>query len=525
MNYVIRDMREKKPLNWPLFLFIFAAIVMRLYILYFPISFFGYIVPPGEDPVNHYKFIESILAGNFNTGYPWLFHLIAAMASKVSGLSIIDTLKYITPAMVVLPSLAIYLFLKRNFSTISALIGFIIVLWASNYALLAYGDGNYPNILAGGFFLPLTLLFLVLSLKERKLSNYIWTGVFALLTLLTHHLSAAYLLVIIAVYLIVLGIYNRFDKIAKNYSRVAIFILILFGLSLLITSLFSFREMFIQAYQSIVQSGSFNAGAGFATPIDYADYGSQIGPFVYYGGLLGIIFLIHLLGRQDEKTNKPAIILILVWFVIAFIFSRMSQVGLPGRFARELAIPLVLAESIMVWRFFVAMSTNIQRALALFVLGLIVVFEMAQVNGGVFRSPYFFEKMIWFDKNDKKAADTITTLTKEDAIIIANPTSPYLPIFAKRKIVFPPLEKTKSRAALLRYAEATGATYAVISGKTSANPSETYLFFSNFGKITDNLKSGVKDCRLIETDDPEILIYDLTDCTTQGEKMVSQTQQ
>jgi|GEM_PF-1963177 len=513
--------RTDKGTLFAIGVFMLIAIALRLYVLYFPISFFGYLVPPGDDAIRHFEMITKILGGNFNTGYPWLFHLFVAAIVKVTGANVIDVLRVITPALVVLPSIAVYLFLKKSFSRVAALIGFVILLWASNYALIAYGDGNYPNIIAGGFFLPLSLLYLVLSLKERRLSYYLATATFAILTLLTHHLSAAYLLVIVLVYIISLGIWNRAEKIADNYARTTIFILVLLALSALVASLFSFREIFIQAYHSILQSGSVSAGVNFAMPIEFGEYGAQIGPFVYYGGLLGMIFLIYLLGQPKEKINKPALLLILVWFIVTYLLSRFSQAGLPGRFARELALPLVLAESIMIWRFIQAMRTNTQKILTVFGLGVIIVFELAQVNGGYYRTPDFFKKMIWFDASDKKSSDAIKAIVPQNEVVIANNTTPYLPIFAERKIVFIPLANTQNLTSLHVFADTYKARYVFVGRKTSANPTaDGYSFFANFDKITSNLQKDLENCKALETDDTSSVLYDLNSCPVKPAKSV-----
>ena len=402
----------------------------------------------------------------------------------------------------------------------SALIGFVIALWASNYALVAYGDGNYPNIIAGGLFLPLTLLFLLLSFRQRRLSYYLLTAIFAVLTLLTHHLSAVYLLVITLVYLIVLGAWNKFETIASNYRRTAVFILILLGAAILLVLASPFRSMFAEVFHSIAQSGSFSAGTSFSLPPEFSEYASQIGPFVYYGGLVGMIFLIYLLGQPKTRINKPALLLILVWFIVAYGFSRFSQVGLPGRFARETAVPLIMAEAIMVWCFIQAMQTNAQKIVAALGFGLIIILELVQVNGGAYRSPDFFKRMIWFDANDKRSADTIELIVPQDEVVLANPTTPYLPIFTSRKIVFVSLDKTPNLSALRAYAKAVEAHYVFIGTKTSANPDEeTYPFFNNFDKISKNLQNDLSKCESITVPDSNFAIYDLANCLNQKSKI------
>ena len=85
---------QEDQINWMIAIFIILAIALRLYLLYFPIFFFGYLVPPGDDAVRHYEMIKSILSGNFNTDYPWLFHLFVAGIAKISGFNVIIFLSF-----------------------------------------------------------------------------------------------------------------------------------------------------------------------------------------------------------------------------------------------------------------------------------------------------------------------------------------------------------------------------------------------------------------------------------------------
>jgi hypothetical protein len=501
------------------FLFILVAVELRFYLLYYPIAFYNYLVPPGDDAANHYVMIENILKGKFDTSYPWLFHYIIATISRIGGWSVIDVLRYLTPALVILPSIAIYIFLKQTFNRTTALIGFVICLWASNYGLVAYGDGNYPNIIAAGFLMPLAMLYLLRSLKERKLSNYIWTMVLTLLIMLTHHLSAIYMIAVVPIYLIALGIWNKCEKLAVNYKRAMIYLGIVFAAVVGFVALLPIKQVFVAAFASITGSGSFSAGANFTKPIEFGDYASQIGSLAFYGGLIGLLYLIYLLGEPKEKVNKSAILMVLIWFVVIFVLSRLSQTGLPGRFAREAAVPLIMSLAISIGYFISMMRSNLQKSLATLFFGLIIFINLVQVNAGQYMAPDFFNRMIWFSEQDKRAVDAIVKFTPKDAIILANPTTPYLPIFAEREIRFNVPPQVKIPSGVRDYAAQANIHFLFIGKKTPSNPDDkTYPFFADFDKRTDLLKAAIVGCGPISDKDETFAIYDLDKCKVKAKK-------
>jgi hypothetical protein len=203
----------------------------------------------------------------------------------------------------------------------------------------------------------------------------------------------------------------------------------------------------------------------------------------------------------------------LVWFLVAFLLSRSSQVGLPGRFAREAAVPLILAIAVALGYFIFLLRSNYQKFIAIFALGFIIYMNLAQINDGAYRSPDFFNKMVWFDADDKLAAEAIDSVAGENSKIIANPTTPYLPMFAKTPIEFVGLDQLTDATALRVYAKEAGIRYIFIGSKTSANPDEkAYPFFANFDQKTTLLKKVVETCPPKINSNAKFTIYDLNDC-------------
>lgn len=485
--------KSEKGMDLLTWILIFGCLVFRLYILYFPFKLYGYLVPPGQDAINHLSLIKNIMQGNYDFSYPPFFHWIISLIAQFSSMDPLRILKWLTPAMVALPSIAVFLFLKKNFGRFTAVVGFLIALMATNYGLIAFADGNYPNILAGGLFLPVALAYLAASSRSKKLSNYVVVIILAILMVLTHHLTAAIFILILFCYSLLLLIWNKKEEIAPGLRKLAIFSFVVVAIVLVAVFATSLRDFFLPFLKQIISGQSLVRGSAFIRPVEYWQYGEVIGSLVWSGGLISLFYLIYMLGKKGQQ-NKAAILLILVWFVLLFVLSRISVSGLQGRFARELGLPLILAMAITIRELFSNFNIKMQKIIGYGLLGLIIVFNLSQINDESFSSPKFFNSMIWFDRYDLEKAKYIENISEPDDIIFSNRTSPYLPYFADRNIDFNIEAKL---ADLPGYAETKGAKYLFIGQKTRANPdSKSYPFYKGFEEIRENLMNIAKQNKL-----------------------------
>ncbi len=482
---------SESSLDFLIWIGIFLLIFYRLYVLYFPFKLFGYLVPPGNDPVVHYEMIKRVLSGDFNIQYPLLFHTLVAYASRITSIDPITIMKSIGPILVVLPPIAIYIFLKNNFGRLVGLVGVIISLLATNYGLLAFADGNYPNMISGGFLMPLTLMFLVFAANSKKISNYFWGLVLALIMVATHQLTMALFVLILIIFTTIMLIWNANEPGFKGVRRLGFFTIGFLVVLTLIVLASPLKSFFTNVFH-LVLSGGFVDDVAYIKPISFSEYQHAVGSFVWSGGLISIIYLIFLLGKKREEENKAAILLVLVWFAVCFLLSRMSVTGVPARFAREMAIPLIMAISISIVAIIRQNGNIIQKILASGFFGFIIVLNLVQVNGGAFSSPTYFNSMIWFSSQDKEKTDFIKLATAPEDIIASNRTTPYLPVFAGREVLFN-LETNLSKNNLDEYLKKMGAKYLFIGLKTGANPSgEVYPFFRDFDKTTEALTAVAK---------------------------------
>ena len=225
----------------------------------------------------------------------------------------------------------------------------------------------------------------------------------------------------------------------------------------------------------------------FSQPLPYTEYAPQIGPFVWPAGVFSLFVLIYLLGQKSQGKNRVSYLLILVWAGVLYTVSRMEMFGLPGRFAREMAFPLTLSIGVSLAAILHRLP-RMSRIFSIGLLGLVVVANLTQLNSGYAKSPEFFNSIIWYTERDKEKADYLHSLVAEGDKVIANPTTPYLPIFSEREIMFVPSATASNPAKLESYIRHSGAKYLFVGRVTDANPDgKAYPFFADFDLITKQL--------------------------------------
>lgn len=440
------------------FLIIALAVAWKLYLVYGGLRNFSYIVPPGEDPMYHAYMVMDILSGHSETTYPLLFHWIIALISSVGDISPITVMNYITPAMILLPSIACYIFLRLNISKTAALIGFLLMLLTSNYGLVAYGDGNYPNILAMGFFAPIAFAFLVKLINDRSLKNVFGAVFFFVSTLLTHHLTTALVLAILLFFSIAVLVYSTFIKRSLHVRKISLIILgVLLAMSLSIIFLPQ-KAVYQNAIHNLRERGSLMATKSFVQILPITEMADITGEMIFYVGLFCFVYLVMMLGRKKADTNKLALVLILTWFVVIFALSRFEAVSLPARIAREVGIPLVLAIAVTIDDILQKASGLKHKILIIIALCLVFSGSLVQYNSGAYRRPEYFTPMVWFWPEDKEKVDYISK--NLDGKIICNEATPYLKLFGEGNII--PLRDASSEAYIAERVKKINPSYLMV---------------------------------------------------------------
>lgn len=101
----------KKQIYWATF---FLMLIALIFVQYFGLIKYQYLVPPGHDGMMHWHMIKPYFDGTktfwqgISSGeYPPLYHWLIANISNIANLSIIDTIKWTSPAILVIILVAI----------------------------------------------------------------------------------------------------------------------------------------------------------------------------------------------------------------------------------------------------------------------------------------------------------------------------------------------------------------------------------------------------------------------------------
>ena len=430
----------KKNIKWLLLFLLFVfCIGLKLYIVYFGYINYHYIVPPGYDAIPHLNLINNLASSSW--GYPKLFHYIAHYLSDLTHRDPFYILTYWTPTMIILPSLSIFFLLKQIFNLKTAGIATLFFLFTSNYPLYGFVDGNYPNILAYGFFAVLCIAFIIKYINTKKLFYLYISALFYILTGLTHHFSFAELNGILLLSLITMAI-TRQIKLPKlrfnvrNYSTLFLSLLLLYFLFIIYKI---YGSQYISFFTGLISNKSVIQDAYLSQAVQYYRYPDIVGSLIWYGGTLGLFYMIITFSKSQKKDYTKLILF--VWIILIYSLSRLPSSGLPERFARELAVPLIICFAYLINRLINHLDhLELNRLSIIFGYGFIIYFII--INSSLYNPalldslPNSFSGMVWYDQSDQGKSDYIKNNFSSDQSIYINPyANPYMKLMTKANLV------------------------------------------------------------------------------------------
>lgn len=389
-------------------------------------------MPPGYDAIPHFKQIEEIMrTGSLKLAtYPPVFHLLVIAISKIFHLDIWKILVYGTPVLLFLPAVAMFFLLRQISSLKVSVLVTAILLLTSNYPTYGFVDGNYPDMLAYGFFAVLLFAFLIRYFKSKNVFNLIWSGFFLVLIALTHHFTFFNVLGILFLFLLLqfyLFLFRSNLKLRQKFLLVMSSFLFILAIGyLLATELYN--GLALRFLTDLLRQSSSIGNAYFATPPNFPDYADLVGPLVWFLGLTGFFYV--LVSSFFDKTKNKTKQLVIIWLLFFYILSRFSAAGIPGRFGRELALPLVIFIGFL-FEYLIEQNPIKNRMGQIFGYGLIgyLIVINSALYTGLGKIPDGFDNLIWFRPVDQQKADFLTAnIPKNTPILFNVHANLYLPI-------------------------------------------------------------------------------------------------
>jgi len=431
--------RNKTLIYWFIFGF---GIVSLCFIQYYGVIKFHYIVPPGDDPMNHWMMAEPFYHHTANLwkswmqgGYPPGFHIFIASLAHLFHADLLKTIVWFYPSIIVFSSLAIFFLTRVVFDRWTALLAFFMYGFTAESSIQLLNDGGYPNLIATHTFIPLFLAFLFLAIKNSStVKKTIYSGlsvIFALLVVFTHHISTFYLLGVILLSIPLL-IFVYTAKRRWKWQKSILFFggyLVLLGFCLYIfknSALFAPARGLSNMMVELKNSFPFFKIIGKADPAAVPGKKSYLiffGSLIFVTGFFGFIYSAITIFKKKELNVSPKVIL-LTWAILLVAGSRIQFLTNPERMARDAVVPFtIIAANFVIILIRQLREKTFLRYTSVFMIVLLSVSPFIDR----IKTAFSYASMVRFTSADKGAIDYLQN--KQPISIMTDAQDPYLPYF------------------------------------------------------------------------------------------------
>lgn len=429
----ISDIGYRIPRHAWWYLLVLAAVAWRTIYAYWTPLVNKYVVPPGDDPAFHVAKISDLLAGHWQilaNGYPLGWHLMTAVIAKLFSWDALTAVRLIGPLLLVLPVPILIFVGARLFNRLSAGI-FAAVIWTflALAPIRAYGDGNYPNLLAGSVLVPLALLALALLSQRSTWHRLILLSVSFGSIALVHHLSLIYVLCG------AIPLFLWWSVKTLRTPHVPRARLVLAGSVVILAALAAvswpyYKPLLLPFIEILRSQGSLAATFGsISAPITWGKLLEVHNPLLVALGLAGL-FLVLI-----SPLHKSVKILFAGWVGLLWLLSATSIFGLPERFVRELAIPLSLTAGFFL-AYFIERPSSLLGKTALFALAMgLLVLDWQQSFNRPFALPDPYKPLIRVQHEEEFALATLRSVSSPSTTILTNNSNPYLPYLVDARVL------------------------------------------------------------------------------------------
>ena len=464
--------------------------LLRLRLMYLPILDIGLPTPVGTDAAVHLTMITKILHGEqhlFVDGYPQGFHYLVAGLVRLTGLSPVSMVVGLMPLLALASVAAIGYLAWVVAGGRAALITVLLSLTVTVYPLSGFLDGTYPNLLAGALLAPLCLAFFLQSLRRETTPQLLGFLMIGLAIIVTHHLTAAWLSCLMALFFMILAIRDIVINRQPARSFFGRKIVWLSGGLLILTGLIYWPILIGPLLARRVVGGSLASvfGSYLSHPLGFGQYREFIGDIPWALGGIGLAWLVA--GRSP--VGKYERLLLVLWTLFLFLLSRSSWVGLPSRFARELALPLLLISAIWLAEISRQITGRWQMLGATAVFFTFVVMNLV----GLQTAPVFPDQvlpLVTFSRANADTAQLISELLPEGAVVLTTPATPVWSVLAQRTMIPLEVNETKTPETITETIARTKATYLLLIPKPESNPAEeVYPYLAHFATVKEQLST------------------------------------
>lgn len=303
----------------------------------------------GDDQYQHTIMTRMMIAEGSNSTfmlYPPGIHLFMGELTHLSGVEPLNIFATLIPALLVLPTLAIYAFGRYLWGwqygiTAAAFYG---LLTGGSYWYLEHG--RYPNIIAAQFLMVLALATLFRLYNSPSWRSGLLLAMLGSSVVLYHQVGSFYLALLLFATTVLFLPYALLRERRRGLSLVASF-----GLLGVLSVLFAWNTYDLPSVIGRLLGEGEERGRGseavamaFGTkpPESITSIIGMTSQPLLWLGILGVFLLVA--GRRGRPDTPGALArgVLIFWTVLMFVGSLTSASGFPDRFERDLGVPLSL---------------------------------------------------------------------------------------------------------------------------------------------------------------------------------------
>ncbi|MEM1546964.1 MAG: hypothetical protein QXP91_11005 [Candidatus Methanomethylicia archaeon] len=335
--YLLKDKSKKPIFSWEYILTLFLML-LAMFRYYLPYIMLNSSMPFGQDSIFHCRDIRNIIDGVAipPSIYPKTFHFMMAANVVVTNLPSPSVFMLITPFILVLIALEVYIFVRKIFGLQAGVLSFFTLTFLTVQPFQTLADGSIPELF-GYAVSMLGFIKLLEFFRDKSVKSIAYTSILFASSLYIHATSLLLLLSLISmVFILAIPLISQ-----SKDTKLVLGVLTIFSIAILL-SIPASATYITNVVASLTGGESMLPVGADDKPSFPRDFEAFLGDVLLYSGIVSTVILPFIARRRE---------LIIIYSVL---ISQVAIIEFPWtpfsfRILRQLSIPLSILIGVFVY--------------------------------------------------------------------------------------------------------------------------------------------------------------------------------